>query len=165
MFGRGAAAYGVLSSVTAVGSLAGALLAARRPVTRLRLIVVSAIAFGVLEVLAGLAPTYLTFALLLPLVGLASLTMVTAATSYIQLAADAANRGRVMAAYTIVFMGGTPLGAPFIGFIGEHAGARWTLLVGGLVTAAAVGVSAVMFHGRVPRLTVRNLRETAAAFA
>ena len=153
VFHRGAAAYGLLGTFLAVGSLTGALLAARRPMVPLRLVVGSAMVFGALEVVAGLLPTYLTFALWMPLIGLSSLTMVTAANTLMQMSTDAALRGRVMALYMMIFMGGTPLGAPVIGWIGATFGARWTLLLGGLLTMAGVGLSAAWYLRRRRVLT------------
>ena len=73
-------------------------------------------------------PTYLTFALVTPLLGLTALTMITAANTFMQLHTAPGMRGRVMALYMMIFMGGTPLGAPFIGWVGETFGARWTLV-------------------------------------
>lgn len=153
VFHRGAAAYGLLGTFLAVGSLTGALLAARRPVVPLRLVVGAAMAFGALEVVAGLLPTYTLFALWMPLIGLSSLTMVTAANTLMQVSTDAALRGRVMALYMMIFMGGTPLGAPVIGWIGEAFGARWTLLLGGLLTMAGVALSAGWYLRRRRVLT------------
>jgi MFS family permease len=112
--------------------------AARRERPTRRLVVGAGLSFVVVEVAAGLMPTYLTFALVLPLLGLSALTMVTAANAYIQLTVTPQMRGRVSALYLMVFMGGTPFGAPVIGWIGEVFGARWTLILGGLV--AAVGI-------------------------
>src|SRR6478735_8805920 len=150
VFHRGAAAYGLLGTFLAVGSLTGALLAARRPMVPLRLVVGAAMVFGALEVVAGLLPTYLTFALWMPLIGLSSLTMVTAANTLMQVSTDPALRGRVMALYMMIFMGGTPIGAPVIGWIGETFGARWTLIGGGTLTVLGVAVSAAV-HLRLDR--------------
>ena len=82
----------------------------------------SAIVFGLVTLAAGLMPTYLTFALILPVAGFTSMTLMTAANSFVQMAADPAMRGRVMALYMAVFMGGTPIGAPLLGWIADHAG-------------------------------------------
>ncbi|QZY28650.1 MFS transporter [Nocardioides coralli] len=147
VFDRGATAYGLLGTFLAVGSLTGSLVAARRVRVRLRLIVVAALVFALLEVVAGLMPTYLTFALMTPLLGLSALTMITAANTFMQLHSDPGMRGRVLALYMMIFIGGTPLGAPFIGWIGEVAGARWTLILGGSVTAVGVlAASAAYLH-------------------
>ncbi len=145
VFDKGPTEFGLLGSFLAIGSLSGALLAARREHVRHRLVVGSALAFGATVVVAGLMPTYLTFALLTPITGLTALTFITSANTYMQLHTDAGVRGRVMALYLMVFMGGTPVGAPIIGWIGHEYGARWTLLGGGLLTIAGVAVSAAVF--------------------
>ena len=145
VFAKGPTEFGLLGSFLAVGSLTGALLAARREHVRHRLVVGSAIAFGATVVLAGLMPTYLTFALLTPVTGLTALTFITSANTYMQLNTDAGVRGRVMALYFMVFMGGTPVGAPIIGWIGQEYGARWTLLGGGMLTILGVVLSAALF--------------------
>jgi MFS family permease len=136
VFHRGPGGFGLLGSFMAIGSLTGSLLAARRSVVRPRLVVVAAIVFGTVEVAAAFAPTYAVYALVTPLIGLSAMTMVTSANAFVQLNTDAAMRGRVMALYLMVFMGGTPLGSPFIGWIGELLGARATLWLGGSLTIA-----------------------------
>ena len=128
VYGKGAGEYGVLGSVLAIGSLTGSLFAARRVVSRQRLVVMAAVGFGTVEMVAGLMPSYLTFALLLPLCGVAALTVVTAANTFVQMSADPQMRGRVMALYMAIFMGGTPIGAPLLGWVADHFGARWTLV-------------------------------------
>jgi len=143
VFHVGPGLYGLLNTSMAVGSLAGALLAARRARPRLRLLVGAALAFGVLETVAGFAPGYWVFAALLTLVGMFGLTLNTAANSLIQLRTTPAMRGRVMSLYMMVFTGGTPLGAPLVGWITEQYGPRIGLLVcGGVsaIAAAAIGV-------------------------
>ena len=142
-FDRGAASYGLLGSVMAIGSLAGALLAARRERPRLRLVVGATAAFGVFATVASLMPTYELFAVSLIPVGLSSLTLMTAANASVQMSTDPAMRGRVMALYLAIFMGGTPLGAPVIGWVGEVFGARWTIAVGGLVSLAVAAFAVV----------------------
>jgi MFS family permease len=138
VFHRGAGEYGILGTTMAIGSLSGALLAARRGGTRRLILVSSAVSFGVAEIAAGLMPSYWTFAVWLPVVGLCSLTMLNALQTVVQLAVAPELRGRVMALYMMVLMGGTPAGAPVIGWVGETFGARWTLIAGGAITLAAV---------------------------
>ncbi|MDC4232199.1 MFS transporter [Actinomyces sp. B33] len=147
VFGKAAGEYGLLSSCMAVGALAGSLLAARRAHPRLRMIIVAAALFGVLEILLGLAPTYVAFAAASIPTGLAMLTMVTAANATIQISTDERMRGRVMSLYTMIFLGSTPVGAPLVGWIGEQWGARWSILVGGigsLLVAVLCGVWAMI---------------------
>lgn len=150
VYGKGPEEFGLLGTVLAIGSLTGSLLAARRTLVRHRLVVGAALAFGATVVLAGLMPSYLTFALLAPVTGLTALTFITSANTYMQLHTDAGVRGRVMALYMMIFMGGTPIGAPIIGWIGEEYGARWTLIGGGTLTILGVAVSAAV-HLRLDR--------------
>ena len=145
VFHLGAGEYGLLGSVMAIGSLAGALVAARRENPQLRLVVLATSAFGVFACLAALMPTYLLFALALIPVGLSSLTLMTAANATVQLATAPEMRGRVMALYMAIFIGGTPVGSPLIGWVGETFGARWTILVGGLASLLA----ALLVAGRL----------------
>ena len=138
VFGKGAAEYGVLGTVMAVGAVVGSLASARRGKSpRLRLVVMCAVIFGVLEIASGLMPTYASFAVSLPLLGFVQLTMIIAANAMMQLTVAPEMRGRVLALYGMVFIGSKPLGSPVLGWIGESFGARWTLIVGGL--ASVVG--------------------------
>ncbi|GCD92013.1 MFS transporter [Nocardioides sp. LS1] len=145
VFHKGSTEYGLLGTFMAIGSLTGSLIAARRERVRQRLVVGAAIMFGAVEVVAGLAPSYVVFALLCPLLGISALTMITSANAFMQLHTDAGMRGRVMALYMMIFIGGTPLGSPLIGWVGEAFGARWTLLVGGALTMLGAGVSGLLY--------------------
>jgi MFS family permease len=144
VFGKGAGEFGILGSAMAVGSLTGALLAARRTRIRMRLLVGAALGFGAAEVVAGLLPSYVAFAAFAPVIGLCTLTLLNSANATMQLESDPALRGRVMALYMTIVMGGTPLGSPIIGWIGEHLGARWTLVSGGVLTMAGVLVAVLV---------------------
>ena len=154
VFDKGAGEYGLLGSVMAIGSLTGALLAARRTKPTLRLLVLATMAFGFACVTASLMPTYLTFAVALVPTGLAALTVMTAANTMVQLTTDTEMRGRVMALYMAIFMGGTPIGSPIVGWVGEHFGARWTISLGGLVSLVVAVVAGVVVI-RMKDLTVR----------
>ncbi|MFC9689867.1 MFS transporter [Kribbella sp. NPDC056951] len=153
-FHKGAGEYGILGSVLAIGSLSGALLAARRVRIRARMVIGAAIAFGLLEVVSAVMPTYLTFALVLPLVGLASLTMLTTANATMQLSIEPTMRGRVMALYMTVLMGGTTIGSPLIGFVGQELGARYSLIVGGGLTALGA-IGSVLYFSHRRGLSIR----------
>ena len=143
-FGLGAAAFGVASTVLAVGSLAGSLAAARRGAPRVRLVVLAALAFGAAAVTVSLMPTYLAFVLALPLVGVGALTLINAAQSFLQLNSEPELRGRVLGIYTLLFMGGTPLGSPLVGWVAETFGPRWSIALGGIVSAlAALAVAGI----------------------
>ncbi|HET9860497.1 MAG TPA: MFS transporter [Nocardioidaceae bacterium] len=159
VYHEGATEYGLLGTTMAIGSLAGALLAARRGRPRHRLVILSAIAFGVSEIVAGLLPSYVTFAIWTPVLGLTALTMITAANATIQLSVSPALRGRVMALYMMIFMGGTPLGAPIVGWVGETFGARWTLIGGGGLTVLGTLLAVVMFSRAKGLNTPENRRE------
>jgi MFS family permease len=148
VFDKGAGQYGLLGSIVAVGSLSGALLAARRGRPRLRLVVGAAIAFGIVEIVAGLMPTYVSFGVLLVPLGLTQMTLLNSANATMQLGVDPAMRGRVMALYMAVLMGGTPLGAPLVGALAEAFGARWSLIGGGIISAGAAIVAASLLARR-----------------
>ena len=156
-FGKDADGYGLLGSIMAIGSLSGALLAARRERPRLRLVVGATAVFGVFALLASVMPTYWLFAAALVPVGVASLTLMTAANATVQMSTTPEMRGRVMALYMAIFMGGTPIGAPLIGWLGEVAGARWTIAVGGIVSLLVAGV-AVLYVVRTREVVVRYRR-------
>ncbi|UTT66486.1 MFS transporter [Janibacter sp. CX7] len=140
VFGKGAEEYGLLGSVMAIGSLSAALLAARRSEPRLRVLLLSLVGFTFAATGAALAPTYATFAVALAACGLTALTAMTTANAMVQMRTEATMRGRVMALYMAIFFGGTPLGAPIIGWIGDVLGPRWTIGIG----AAAVGITLVV---------------------
>jgi MFS family permease len=153
-FGMGAGEYGILGSVLAIGSLTGALLAARRERPRVRLVIGAAFAFGITTGVMALMPTYLTFAIACIPVGLASLTMMTAANATIQLSTDPVVRGRVMALYMMVFLGATPIGSPIVGWIGQTYGPRWAIGIGS-ITALLVATGAALWAWKKWHVTVR----------
>jgi len=154
IFHKGAAEYGLLGSVMAIGSLAGALMAARRQRPRLRIVLGSLAGFMVFSAFAALAPSYLLFAVFLIPTGLCAITCLNTANATVQLSVTPVMRGRVMALYMAIFMGGTPVGAPLIGWIGSAFGARWTILVGSVATAATV-VGTMVYLMRRDDLRVR----------
>ena len=142
VFRQGAAEFGVLSSVMAIGSVVGALLSARRDRPRLRFLFVASAVFGVGCAAAAIMPSYWGFALALAVVGLAAQTMMTTANGAVQLSTPAPVRGRVMAIYMAIFMGGTPIGAPIVGWVANEFGPRWALGVGAAsgIVATIVGL-------------------------
>lgn len=156
VFDKGAGEFGILGSILAIGSLVGALLAARRPKPRLRFIVGAGMTFAFAQVLSGLMPTYATYAAVLPLVGLSVLTTITTANALIQLTSAPSMRGRVVSLYLMVFLGSSPLGAPLIGYIGEHLGPRWALVISGLIAGAGVALAGLAY-ARMRKVTLRSL--------
>jgi len=142
-FHRGAGEFGLLNSVMAVGSVAGALLAARRERPRMRLLMVASAGFGLACLVAALMPTYWSFAVMLVFVGLSSLTFMTTANAMVQTTTAPAMRGRVMALYMAILAGGTPVGAPIVGAVADALGPRWALGLGALSGFAALAISVV----------------------
>ncbi len=151
-FDRGAADFGLLSSIIAVGSVVGALMSARRERPRLRVITLAALGFSAFMVIAALMPTFELFALALIPIGFFALTMITSANAYVQTTTRASIRGRVMALYLTIFMGGTPIGAPVLGLVANELGARWAMGVGALAGLTAALVAIVWMR------STRNLR-------
>ncbi|MEV5549527.1 MFS transporter [Streptomyces sp. NPDC052309] len=140
VFRAGAGTYSLFNTLMAVGTLAGALLAARRGTARLRLLIAAALAFGVLEVVAAIVPGLWLFALLMVPIGVFSMTVNVTANTTIQMSTDPAMRGRVMALYMMVFLGGSPVGAPIVGWITDTYGARVGFAAGGAIAALAAAV-------------------------
>ncbi|WP_017932868.1 MFS transporter [Nocardioides sp. Iso805N] len=138
VFGKGAGEFGLLGSTLAVGSLAGALMAARRASIPLRLLAFAATGFGVAEIIAGSLPSYVAFAVFSPIIGFCTITLLNSSNATIQLTSEPAMRGRSMALYMTVVQGGTPIGAPIIGWVGQAWGPRWTLWVGGSMVLLGV---------------------------
>ncbi len=110
-----------------------------------------ALTFGVVDIVSGLAPSYAAYAAILPVMGLVTLLTLTAANASIQLGVDPLRRGRVMALYIMVLMGGTAIGSPILGGVAESAGPRWALIGGGAATVVGVLASVAV-------LRVRSLR-------
>jgi len=141
-FHAGAGEFGFLTSMLAIGSVTGALFAARRERPRATFLLGSAATFGVCLAVSATMPTYALFGLVLIGVGLAAQTFNTTANSTVQLWTEPAMRGRVMAIYIAISLGCTPLGAPLVGWVADRFGPRWSLAVGAAsgLLAALVGV-------------------------
>lgn len=148
VFDGGPAMFGALLSVTSVGSLLGALLTASRAEANRRYLLATAGVFGVAMCGLALSPwLWSAFACAIPMGGAGS-AFVSAGGAMLQTGARPDLRGRVMALHAVVFQGSTPIGAPLVGAIGEHVGARWGLLVGGL-TAIATAITVASARPRV----------------
>ena len=134
-----AGGYGLLSTMLAVGTLSGALVAARRTKpARLRHFLAGALAFGVFEVVVGVMPTFWLVAVVLIPVGVANIMFTTSAMNIMQLSVDSQMRGRVMGIYMLCFLGGTPIGSPLLGWLAQVTDPRAPLIVGGASSAIAV---------------------------
>ncbi len=148
VFDKGPGEYGLLGSIMAVGSLTAALLSARRARPRLRILLLALVGFTISTALLATAPTYLLFGLYLVPTGLSALTALTTANAMVQMSVDPVMRGRVMALYMAIFMGGTPIGAPMIGWIGDVWGPRWTIGIGTIAVGLSLGAVALWFARR-----------------
>jgi MFS family permease len=152
VFHTDAGGYGLLSSIMAVGTIGGAILAAGRDEPRFEALLIGAAIFGVGCALAAIAPNYWLFAGALVVIGVAALTFTNATNSLMQLSTEPAMRGRVMAIRLGVALGGTPIGAPIVGWIADNFGPRWALGVGATsgFAAAIVAVYALVRRLRRP---------------
>jgi len=136
VFHKDAGAFGLLGSVLAVGSLAAAIVSTRLDQKRKPLFVMSfAGAFGVALIFSSFMPTYLTYALMLPICGFMALTTMISANTYVQTTTPEELRGRVMGFYLLIFLGATPIGSPFIGWLSDSLGIRQTVAICGAITS------------------------------
>jgi MFS family permease len=148
VFHTDARGFGLLSSLMAVGTLAGSLFAASRMKPSMASLLVGAGVFGLGCSLAALAPGYWLFAIALMIVGAAALTFVNGTNSMMQLSTEPAMRGRVMALRVSIALGGTPIGAPIVGWVANHFGPRWSLALGAGSAFTAVLVAAYVLARR-----------------
>ncbi len=139
VFHADARGYGLLSSIMAIGTVSGALLSARRARPGFPALLGGAAIFGIGCTLAAVAPGYWWFAAALVVIGVATLTFTNTTNSLMQLSTEPAMRGRVMALRVAVALGGTPIGAPIVGWTADHFGPRWALGIG-----AASGLAAAL---------------------
>jgi MFS family permease len=157
-FGQEADGYGLLSSILAIGSLTGALLAARRDRARIRVVIGGTVLFAVAATVSAVMPTYWLYAVTLMFTGFAVVTMLTTANGYVQTTTDPALRGRVLALYMAILMGGTPIGAPIVGWVAAEFGPRIAILCGAAaaLVAFSIGVTWLLVSGRVRRAEHRR---------
>jgi MFS family permease len=150
-FHGNAGTYGLFNIVLAIGSASGALLAGASAHPRRRILVLSAAAFGLFQASAAIAPDLAVFLALLGAMGFANLVFQSMANASVQLAVDPELRGRVMGLYMLAFIGGTPIGAPVIGALTNHFGARAGMAICGVVPLLAAVVVAVAGRRRAER--------------
>jgi MFS family permease len=163
VFHTGPGRFGIASAVFALGALIGALVAARRSRTGMRLIIGTALAFGLLEAATGLMPDYWSFLALLVPTGIALISFTTLTNSSVQLSVPADMRGRVMGIYMLVFLGGAPLGSPLTGWIAEQFGTRVSILFGAVISIAATAAVATIVARRRGVPIRRYIRRIALA--
>jgi MFS family permease len=155
VFHANASVYGLLSAVMAVGSLTGALLAARRGTALIRVVVIGTLAFGFAIIAASAMPDVFAFGFVLMFAGVSALTVATTANSVMQTTVTGELRGRVMGVYLLVFMGGTPIGSPLVGWLSGAIGVRWTLALCGVsCVVAAVTAGYVLARRTGRRITI-----------
>ena len=157
-FHGSASTYGLFNIVLAIGSAAGALLAGAAARPKPVVLALAAAVFGLLQVTAAIAPDLGLFLVLLSLMGLLNLIFQAMANAYVQLAVDPELRGRVMGLYMLVFIGGTPVGAPVIGTITNDFGARAGMAVCGAVPALAALIMAILVKARASRAGAPEMR-------
>ncbi len=161
-FGQEADGYGLLSSILAIGSLAGALLAARRDRARIRVVISASLLFAAAAAVSAVMPSYWTYAATLMFTGFAIVTMLATSNGYVQTTTDPALRGRVLALYMAILMGGTPLGAPIVGWVAAEFGPRMAILLGAVAAfiAFAIGATWLIVSGRLHRREATRFRLT-----
>lgn len=161
-FDRGADGFGLLSSFVAIGSLAGALLAARRERARMRVVIVGSGGFAVASALSVFAPSYGAYAATLVLTGFCVVTTLTTANGYVQTTTDPLLRGRVLALYMAILLGGTPVGAPIVGAVAAQFGPRVAIALAAIVAvvACAIGATWTAMSGRLHRHETKRFRLT-----
>ena len=138
VFHRGAMSFGLLGTFVAIGSFSGAVISARLERFRKTMFVVyGALTFGTALFILALMPTYMAYAIWLPVCGFTALTTLISANSLMQVNSDPVVRGRVMGIYLLVFLGGAPIGSPLIGWTAEKIGVRPTLAACGAITVFA----------------------------
>ena len=154
VFHADASGYGLLSSIMAIGTIAGTLLGAGRRRARFGSLLLGSGLFGLGCMLAALAPNYWSFAGTLVIIGVAALTLANTTNSLMQLSTEPAMRGRVMALRVGIALGGTPIGAPIVGWVADHCGPRWSLGIGAASGFAAAIVGAYALARLEPRSSV-----------
>jgi MFS family permease len=154
-FDAGAMTYATLVSAMAVGSIAGALVNGHRGRTGPRLIAGGALAFGVSALLAAVMPSLAFEVPMLALLGAAAVTFAATINSTLQLAVSPEMRGRVMALYSVVFLGSTPIGGPLTGWLAQTYDPRIALLLAGASGLAAAWAARITFK-RVRRAEKSN---------
>lgn len=145
VFDAGAGGYGLLNTLVAVGALGGALASTRIATLRLRSVISTAGLYGVILCLASLSPNMVTYGAVMVVAGFVSLLFLTSANQLVQTSTNVLIRGRVMSLYIMVQIGGQALGGPIMGWLAEHIGVQWSMVIaGGVPALAAAGIALVL---------------------
>jgi MFS family permease len=139
-FNDGASGYAALTAAMGVGAVIGGLYTAGRKRGTMRKLALSSSLFGGSVLLAAISPTLTIAVIAMVIVGFFSINFTSLGNVTLQLESSPHMQGRVMALWTVAFLGTTPMGGPLMGYIGEHAGARWALTIGGLAALVAAGL-------------------------
>jgi MFS family permease len=161
VFHAGAGGYGLLNTLVALGALAGALASTRVAVLRLRTVMCAAGAYGVVLMVASLSPNMVTFGMVMVVAGFASLMFLTNANQLVQTSTNVLVRGRVMSLYIMVLIGGQALGGPLMGWLAEHVGVHWAMLIAGgmpALAAATIGIALARRGHLTLKVNLRSLR-------
>jgi len=150
IFHKDAGAFGLLGSVLAIGSLVAAIVSTRLDQKRKPIfITISSSLFGLLLIAQAYMPNYLAFALMLPLCGFFAITTMISANTYVQTTTPHELRGRVMGFYLLIFLGATPIGSPFIGWLADLAGVRATIAMCGAITTLGALIIYLLMRNRL----------------
>lgn len=139
-FNNGASGYAALMSAMGIGAVAGGIFTAGRRLRKGKMLAISAAMFGTTVLLVSIAPTFNIAVLAMVVVGFFNINFTSLANVTIQLNSRPDMQGRVMSFWSIALLGTTPIGGPIMGYIGEHAGARIALLIGGIAALIAAGI-------------------------
>jgi len=161
-FGAGASGYAALTAAMGIGAVAGGLYTAGRSGRTSRMLVVSASLFGVSVLMTALSPTIGLAIVAMLVVGFFSINFTSLGNVTLQLESAPEMQGRVMSLWTMAFLGTTPIGGPIMGAIGEHAGARWALGIGGIAAIVAAGLGLMVIRGSRQAVSSRMERTPAA---
>jgi MFS family permease len=162
-FGGGAGTYAALVSAMAVGSVAGALVTGAHGRTSARLIAGAALAFGAFALFAAVAPGLVVEVGALIVLGAAAVTFAASINSSLQLAVAPHMRGRVMALYSVVFLGSTPIGGPLAGWLSEAYSPRVALLLAASAGLSAAWAAHAALDRRPPRPESQNITAKTAS--
>ena len=147
-FRGGADSLGLVTAAMGVGAIIGGLVSAGRHSSGIRTMVLASTTFGVTMLITSICPTIEVAAVSLVAVGAASIWFLSAGNTTLQLAASPEMRGRVMALWTVAFIGSTPVGGPIVGLVAEHAGPRWALALGAVAALTASMLGYLANRGR-----------------
>jgi MFS family permease len=140
-FRGGASTYGLLTTALGAGAVLGGLWVASRGHIGLRSCAIATAEYGAMTLVAALAPALPIAMVALFASGLGYIAFNSMGNATLQLASEPAMRGRVMGLWSVAFQGSTLVGSPIVGFVGEHAGARWALVMAGASAVAATGIA------------------------